>query len=329
MKSIFIIVACLICKSSAFAKLSPQVIYGHDDRYDISEIKDLQILRNSKAIATRVHKRDFKVKTHWFNYADFFDAVKLSSPFGSGVCSYERFAEQKVLGDCTGFLIKKNLLVTAAHCISDIDGIIKNRSNPVCRNYKWVFNFEKGKSNSKSARFNNDLRAYPMEDVYSCKRVIYSERDAREDADENFINYMDYAVIELDREVKDATVLKLSNRKKIKNNTKVYSIGHPSGLPKKVSTNAIVLKNDLSKSVFYTNLDSFSGNSGSPVIDAKSHEVIGISVLGRTDYIFDEYNDCYKINKCSSNGSSCLGISSTDELEAATKIEYINKLKLL
>ncbi len=327
--NLFVLFAVIVISitKSAYAEIKPLVIYGKDNRKDIFEVKDYRVLKNSKAIATRVHKSDYKVETHWFNYANFLDVNKLGSPFGEGLCSDEKFVEQETLGDCTGFLIKKDILVTAAHCVADFDGVVENKSNANCKGMRWVFNFEKRSSKSKSAIRNTDLHAYPLDDIYSCKKIIYSKRSSKRDENDNFLNYMDYAVIKLDREVKNATVLKLS-KENTRVGTKVYSIGHPSGLPKKVTNNAKVLKNDSSKSIFETNLDSFSGSSGSPVFNAKTHEVVGILVAGREDYFFDEVNDCYRTNKCTASGSYCMGQPQDEPTESATKIEYINDLKL-
>ena len=47
---------------------------------------------------------------------------------------------------------------------------------------------------------------------------------------------------------------------------------------------------------FRASLDSFAGNSGSPVIDLESHKVIGILVKGSKDYIAD--HSCYRPNTC-------------------------------
>jgi len=59
--------------------------------------------------------------------------------------------------------------------------------------------------------------------------------------------------------------------------TEVYMIGHPSGLPQKVAVNASVRSLE-GAAYFYTSLDAFQGNSGSPVFDRNTGEVIGILV---------------------------------------------------
>ena len=45
---------------------------------------------------------------------------------------------------------------------------------------------------------------------------------------------------------------------------------------------------------FSTNLDSFEGNSGSPVLNAKTFEVEGILVNGQEDLVLDSELQCYR-----------------------------------
>ena len=59
----------------------------------------------------------------------------------------------------------------------------------------------------------------------------------------------------------------------------VYTLGHPCGLPLKLASNASVLS--AGTSAFYTDLDTFSGNSGSPVFDAVSNALLGIVIEGQ------------------------------------------------
>ena len=62
-------------------------------------------------------------------------------------------------------------------------------------------------------------------------------------------------------------------------------IGFPSGLPCKVAANAKVSQNT-DTFVFTGNLDTYGGNSGSPVFNLTTHEVEGILVRGGEDFEF-------------------------------------------
>ena len=56
---------------------------------------------------------------------------------------------------------------------------------------------------------------------------------------------------------------------------------------------------------FVTNLDSFEGNSGSPVINILTNEVIGILVAGSKDLDFDKVEQCFRYHVCTT--STCNG----------------------
>ena len=84
-------------------------------------------------------------------------------------------------------------------------------------------------------------------------------------------------------------------------------MGHPSGLPLKYADGARVFETE--NDYFSTNLDTFGGNSGSPVFNADTLEVEGILVRGDTDYVMDfESNGerCMKVNICDQERENCL-----------------------
>src|SRR5690606_9114881 len=60
-------------------------------------------------------------------------------------------------------------------------------------------------------------------------------------------------------------------------------IGHPLGLPLKIADSARVTS--VEHNYFRANLDSYGGNSGSPVINIHTQEVEGILVRGEEDFI--------------------------------------------
>lgn len=62
--------------------------------------------------------------------------------------------------------------------------------------------------------------------------------------------------------------------------TKVYSLGHGLLLPTKVSYMGEVISNDLAKPYFEVSLTLLGGNSGSPVFNSLTHELVGIYTRG-------------------------------------------------
>ena len=90
-------------------------------------------------------------------------------------------------------------------------------------------------------------------------------------------NGPDWALVKLDRNVVGQTVAALS-KDEISCDQAVYVIGHPLGLPMKYAAGASV--GDVYETSFMANLNIYSGNSGAPVFDLHTHEVIGMVVKG-------------------------------------------------
>ncbi len=180
------------------------------------------------------------------------------------VCQSERFADQPVLANCTGFLIADDVLVTAGHCIENVYQ---------CRNFSWVFGFKHNTDKIKKS------------DVYRCKEILSQNLDSS-----RFVT-RDYAIIRLDRSVTDREPLPIRTSGRVGLNEELAIIGHPSGLPLKTADSATVKSSRIN--FFYSDLDAFQGNSGSPVINRASGLVEGILVEGGEDYFFDEKKWCY------------------------------------
>jgi hypothetical protein len=109
----------------------------------------------------------------------------------------------------------------------------------------------------------------------------------------------DYALVKLDRPATGRTILKIRRKGKIANGQPVFVIGHPSGLPQKYAPGADVRSN--SKPAFFTaNLDTYGGNSGSPVFNEETGDAEGILVRGDTDFV--RVGTCFVSNVCPTTG---------------------------
>ncbi len=78
----------------------------------------------------------------------------------------------------------------------------------------------------------------------------------------------------------------------------VYTLGHPLGLPLKLATGGAVVS--ASDGAFRTSLDTFAGNSGSPVFDADSHALLGLVIegqKGQDDFEPAPARRCYVTNR--------------------------------
>src|SRR5690606_3981623 len=146
---------------------------------------------------------------------------------------------------------------TAGHCVNPL-------SLPSVR---FVFGFRMIDADTAVTRFD------PSQVYYGVEVVTGALDDLAED----------YAVIRVDRPITapGAIPLPLRQTGAVPVGTPVGIIGHPTGLPTKVTFgDATVVRNDASEPFFTTNIDTFRGNSGSPVINADTGIVEGILVRG-------------------------------------------------
>jgi hypothetical protein len=181
------------------------------------------------------------------------------------ICRDERFSEQPILPDCTGFLIAPDLIATAGHCVEN---------EYQCQSFSWVFGFVEG------------VTRFPEDDVYHCKEIVNRRFSLA-----SFIT-RDFAIIRLDRPVVNREPLPLRLNGRVRVGEPLGVIGHPSGLPMKVADDASVRRARIG--FFYTDLDTFQGNSGSPVFNMDTGLVEGILVEGEEDYFFDSTSHCYR-----------------------------------
>ncbi len=274
---------------TAFTTFSAQagieVIYGKDNRQDVYEVSSALHKTLAQSTAGMVDVRHFKKASR----EGFFDMEYTSTlEDAMNVCPSEKFSQQQIAPNCSGFLVGPDTLVTAGHCF-------KGGQTPenVCRGNAWVFGFEMKSSN------HNPTRDIPVSNIYTCKKVVAAELNST----------MDYAIIKLDRPVVGRKPLAFRNSGKIPNSTSLVVIGHPTGLPTKVTQAGKVTHNS-NYTTFSGTLDTFAGNSGSAVFDAQTGLVEGILIQGKTDYIPSkkgDSNSCMVVNSCDDNGNNCVG----------------------
>ena len=261
---IFLIHFCCSGAYSAFDLGAFKAIYGKDNRHFISSERDsAEILNLSKSIALIVSKDAYQK----FFFNSLINANLINDKEGVNLCLKEKFSNHHSINSCTGFLIGDDKVVSAGHCfMSDFD----------CDNKLIVFSVLESNEVKKGYRISK-------ENVFECKKIIKSVFDSE--------GQIDFAVIQLNRKVQNLTPLRLRSSGNIKLNDKVFMIGHPLGLPQVFSDDSLV--NDISSDHFFkATLDSFEGNSGSPVINSKSHEVEGILVRGEEDFFEDQFSKC-------------------------------------
>ncbi len=284
MVSAVALAAALRLAVPAAAQVDGQVIYGSDDRIDLYQTENTKL--RSMADSTVALMQASSVKSE--------GAVSqiATEPYGPGMglCKEEPFYEQVTAAFCSGSLVAPDIIMTAGHCVT---------SESSCTNTKFVFGFavkEKGKM----------PLTVPTKDVYGCKQLL-----GREQVNDG----ADWALIKLDRAVAGHAPLKLNMTGVIANKTPIVVIGHPAGLPTKIAGGSEVRDNS-KNGYFVANLDTYGGNSGSAVFNAKNGLIEGILVRGETDYVYR--GGCRVSNVCAADG--CRGEDVTRISSVSDKI---------
>ncbi len=234
------------------------VIYGSDDRLELSQIPDHQVQALAAAVVGLVAPKAIE------DLGNGYSKIKsLSLEKQESVCPDESFKEQETAMYCTGFLISPRLVVSAGHCIA---------SRQACNNTKFVFGYAIDGSNRPYNEISNS-------DIYSCGKLIHSEHNPKEQQSLED----DFAIIELDRDVRGHIPLVLETDSKLVIGDRLFAWGHPLGLPLKYTDNAWVRRVGPNNYV-NTNLDTYTGNSGSPIFNASTLRVEGILIDGEEDF---------------------------------------------
>lgn len=275
-----------VCSSVAHASGMQKVIYGADNRQEVRDYSNPAFRAKAQAVAGMVQMSDLNMSSENNILFDLENTLERSMR----VCADERFADQATLPVCSGFLVAPDILVTAGHCITG------PRS---CSDFAWVFDYVEGTEEINPA------------DVYRCKEIIGQRQTL------GIFAKKDYAVIRLDRR-SERQPLAYRKSGKIDKGESVLVIGHPSGLPMKIADGAEVRVTTWN--TFRADLDTYGGNSGSPVLNERTGLVEGILVSGAQDYVVDRSGTCMTSERLS------IG-KARDSKERAHKITKVPELQ--
>lgn len=283
-----VLIALVLLSVDTYAKNSvDKVIYGNDDRLDIYESNDTLMKEVAKSTAAMIFNDSLIGQES--------DYVLRSGTLAQdGVCKDEKFANQPTPGNCSGFLIAPDKLVTAGHCIT---------SQNQCSQHFWVFDFANIEGETKSFRFSQNQ-------VARCRKIIERKQDRQTGAD--------YAVVLLDRKMEGRTPLTFRTEGKVADDSILTVIGHPSGLPTKI-TSAVEIRDNSIAEYLITNADTFGGNSGSAVVDSRTGMVEGILVRGDTDYMTRRGESCTRPVYRENNGGRGEDITRITIIKSLTK----------
>lgn len=265
-------------------KHAQKAIYGTDDRQDVFQVFDAALLADADSTVALIRPSAI---------TDNGDGTStLNGPTlgaARNLCATEPFRDQPAIAFCSGFLVAPDIVATAGHCLNTSD----------FGNVRFVFGYQMTNSTTAATRIANT-------EIYSASAVIAHSLGGGKS---------DWAVVRLDRPVPNHQPLTVRRTGKVANNAPIHVIGHPSGLPKKIAGNAAVRDNSPSGH-FVANLDTYGGNSGSPVFNSSTHEVEGILVRGETDYV--TVGGCVQSVVCPDSG--CRGEDVTRSTEFAQHV---------
>lgn len=247
-------------------------IYGNDNRKlveDLDPVLDQKAIRQASAVFAQIPKWRISEETNEFI------SIKTKSLYtGLNFCADQRFIDLPIVSSCSAFLVAPDLILTAGHCVKD---------KYECQKNVWVLDYDNEAgflSPSSSVMFKKDK-------VYACSQILSWSENSK----------LDYALIKLNKKVIDRSPLGLRRVGKISDDDSLLIIGHPLGLPKIFANGAGVRSNNLSYT-FLSNTDSFSGNSGSPVINTETNLVEGMLIRGDEDFKMDLDLGCNREVTC-------------------------------
>ena len=255
------------------------VIYGGDNRRSYDTATDIE---QRAADATAVFVRASQVSP------DRNGTVRLAGAGGPRFCSPrdlqpgqqpEPFWEQPRTGFCTGFKVGPDLVATAGHCIKP-----SSESGPgdiSCGDLRLVFGFRNTKARTAADR---DI---PPANVYRCVDVLAGHLDTQ-----------DWRIIRVDRPINAPQVtMRLEGRPPL--GERLTVVGHPAGLPVTISDGAAVQRHR--PTFFSADLDTYQGNSGSPVFNSdrlRSGDLFVEGILVRGESDFEQETPCLVSKRC-------------------------------
>lgn len=263
-------IAAWSCAASAMAWSDDRSIYGEDDR---RELQDPSIAPSwqSKARSTGLvlYKTSLNISAEGQSYSLKTDTLGSKN----NLCSSEPFAAQPAVGHCSAFLVGPDVMVTAGHCVD---------TEALCADVAVVFDyFLDGEGRAPVALGEDQL--------YFCKEVLYSDR--------NSAPLPDFSIFTLDRPVQDRPALAIDENAELASATSLTVIGHPLGLPTKVVETPMAIRAVDGEFSVVAALDTYRGNSGSPVFASDSGALLGVLIRGERDFEITP-EGCYVSKRC-------------------------------
>ena len=228
------------------------LIVDEDNRVDFFSFSD-EIKEVSQASIALIPKKNLKQLAN----GDYIVVGRtLQNVFN--MCLDAKFSFEKVIVNCSASLISNNILLTAAHCIDQNDKNLDKDS------YYAVFDYKRKSDTTEDILIKK-------ENVFLLEKELYHNFDL------SFKTGMDLALYKLNK----ATMRKplIVNIEELEVGDTISILGYPLGIPMKFADDSLITKINKSENSFRHFLDTFSVNSGSPILNDRL-EVIGVHVRG-------------------------------------------------
>lgn len=260
--------------------LDDKALYGKDDRYELVEASE-----TIKAAAGSVGA--LVARTSLLELGqDKWELQSSQTGRTQGWCENERFIDQPNAASCTGFLVAADQIATSAHCVQPADD--PGAPGLSCANLSVVFGYALSDSGQVLDQFSHDS-------VFHCKRVLAGENDP---------TGSDWRVFELERAAQHIRRLTVYKGVEIQRHWPLSIVGYPNGLPAKYGNNANIVDTS-PEGYFVTDIDSYVGNSGSPVFVETDTDAIVVGLLSRgaADYLETSRGSesCLQSRQCTSD----------------------------
>lgn len=248
----------------------PLAIYGDDTRSyscdcDITYSEQMSPVNSLCNRIAGIISSKFLIKKGK-NYKWNVPSLKESLKDRYGATYNGKFAEDPTPCQATAFLVGKDLVLTAGHCI--------NESN--FKKLKLVFGLQMAQPTT-AKKFNKQKLLATR--VYEIIEVI-SLNTFREPGAER-VQDVDWSLCKINRSVEDVDPLEIGEDEDLAISKKICTIGHPDGLLLQISSGAI---SAISDQIFFSPITGFKGTSGSPAIDLLTGKILGIAIRGFLDY---------------------------------------------
>lgn len=244
-------------------------LFGADDRFDISESENDPVRVRLAELSVGKVNSLAPVSGSTLNELALFYSKSIYPPNGLPLCPDVKFQNQKVFAGCSGSYIGNHpdtgnaMILTNSHCVNQ------------CSSTYFIFDARINQAGTEAVLNRSK--------ILTCKTIHFSEKRLYETENGRSI-LQDIAILEMNA----PAPLNLKGKSRyfssirspftgsvVPKGQALIMVGYPFGLPMKGAINGNSM--DVSQFGYFNHsLDHLPGNSGSPILDPASFEIIGV-----------------------------------------------------